>query len=89
MKAWAHYAIANQPDMPTIAQHIDHICQLGGSDIVGFGSDFDGIEVSPDDVRNPAELPNLLTALRNYGYNDESIERICGGNLKAYFARLK
>ena len=55
----------------------------------GFGSDFDGIEVSPDDVRNPAELPNLLTALRNYGYNDESIERICGGNLKAYFARLK
>ena len=40
-------------------------------------------------MRNPAELPNLLTALRNYGYNDESIERICGGNLKAYFARLK
>ena len=76
-------------DSVTIAQHIDHICQLGGSDIVGFGSDFDGIEVSPDDVRNPAELPNLLTALRNYGYNDESIERICGGNLKAYFARLK
>lgn len=76
-------------DSVTIAQHIDHICQLGGADIVGFGSDFDGIEVAPEDVRHPGEMGNLLTALRNYGYNEEALENICGKNLLHYFARLK
>ncbi len=79
----------SRADSVTIAQHIDHICQLGGADIVGFGSDFDGISLSPDDVRHPGEIPNLLTALRNYGYQDEAIENICGKNLLNYFERLK
>lgn len=76
-------------DSVTIAQHIDHICQLGGADIVGFGSDFDGIEISPEDVRHPGELPNLLNALRRYGYGEDAIEKICGQNLLDYFARLQ
>lgn len=76
-------------DSVTIAQHVDHICQLGGADIVGFGSDFDGIEISPEDVRHPGDMPNLLTALRNYGYSEEALENICGKNLLHYFERLK
>ncbi len=75
-------------DSVTIAQHIDHICQLGGAEIVGFGSDFDGIECFPEDVRHPGEMGNLLEALRNYGYDDEALEGICGGNLRDYYARL-
>ena len=75
-------------DSVTIAQHIDHICQMGGAEIVGFGSDFDGIECFPADVRHPGEMGNLLEALRNYGYDDEALEGICGGNLRDYYARL-
>ena len=51
-------------DSVTIAQHIDHICQLGGSDIVGFGSDFDGIETTPVDCKSPADVPKILDELR-------------------------
>lgn len=76
-------------DTVTIAQHIDHICQLGGADIVGFGSDFDGIELSPEDLRHPGQLENLLRALRDYGYNEEAVEKIAGQNLLDYFARIK
>ena len=76
-------------DSVTIAQHIDHICQLGGADIVGFGSDFDGIELLPEDVRHPGEMGNLLRALRDYGYNEEAIERIAGKNLLDYYARIR
>ena len=75
-------------DSVTIAQHIDHICQMGGAEIVGFGSDFDGIECFPEDVRHPGEMGNLLEALRDYGYDDEALEGICGGNLRDYYARL-
>ena len=76
-------------DTATIAQHIDHICQLGGGDIVGFGSDFDGIEVVPEDLAHPGQMGELIDALRKYGYNDEAIEGIAGGNLRRYYERLK
>ena len=76
-------------DTVTLAQHIDHICQLGGADIVGFGSDFDGIECYPEDLRHPGQMGNLLRALRDYGYNEEAIEKIAGRNLIDYFARIK
>ena len=77
-----------QADSVTIAQHIDHICQLGGADIVGFGSDFDGIECTPEDVQHPGQMGNLLNALRNYGYDEEALTKVCGGNLLAYYDRI-
>ena len=73
----------------TLAQHIDHICQLGGADIVGFGSDFDGIERYPEDLRHPGQMGNLLAALRDYGYDGAALEKIAGGNLLGYYQRIK
>ena len=78
-----------EADTVTLAQHIDHICQLGGADIVGFGSDFDGIERYPEDLRHPGQMGNLLRALRDYGYNEEAIEKIAGRNLVEYYQRIK
>ncbi len=78
-----------EADTVTLAQHIDHICQLGGADIVGFGSDFDGIERYPEDLRHPGQLENLLSSLRAYGYNEEAIEKIAGRNLLDYYARIR
>ena len=79
----------NEVDTVTLAQHIDHICQLGGAEIVGFGSDFDGIERYPSDLRHPGQMENLLNALRDFGYSEEAIEKIAGQNLLDYFARIK
>ena len=78
-----------EADTVTLAQHIDHVCQLGGADIVGFGSDFDGIERYPEDLRHPGQMGNLLRALRDYGYNEEAIEKIAGRNLIEYYQRIK
>lgn len=72
----------------TIVNHIDHICQLGGAEIVGFGSDFDGIEVTPDDLCSADQLGNLLDALRRRGYSEETLAGIAGGNLLAYYRRI-
>ena len=79
---------AGEADAALVARHIDHICQLGGAEIVGFGSDFDGIETTPDNVRHPADIPNLLDELRRLGYDDAAIAGIAGENLKRYFARI-
>lgn len=73
----------------TLVNHIDHICQLGGDQIVGFGSDFDGIEVQPEGLADCAALPALLSALKKRGYSEEAIQRIAGENLCAYFERIR
>ena len=60
---------------------IDHIAQLGGIDVLGFGSDFDGIEKWPDGLAHPGDYPNLIALLRGHGYSEKNIEAIAGGNL--------
>lgn len=75
-------------DLGTVVRHIDRVVQMGGEDIIGLGSDFDGIEVSPEGLASPADLPALLDALRNIGYPEKTVEKIAGGNLLAYFARI-
>ncbi len=72
----------------TICNHIDHICQLGGEKHVGLGSDFDGIETTPDDVRSPAEVPHIFDELSRRGYSDEAIRGIAGENFLDYYRRL-
>ena len=78
-----------QADTSTVVEHIDHICQLGGAEIVGFGSDFDGIERYPAGLRHAGQMGNLIQALRDYGYEEAAIEKIAGKNLLSYFERLK
>ena len=77
-----------EADAERVAEHIDHICQLGGGQSVGFGSDFDGIEITPADLRGADEIPNLLDCLRRRGYTDEAIADIAGMNLVRYFRRI-
>lgn len=76
-------------DAALIARHIDHICQMGGIDAVGLGSDFDGIELSPDDLRHPGEMGRLFDALDRMGYDEDAMEKIAGRNFLAYFDRIR
>ena len=71
-----------------IVRHIDHMCQLGAHKHVGFGSDFDGIEINPYDCQSPADIPKILDGLRALGYSEEAIEDIAGRNFLNYYRRL-
>jgi membrane dipeptidase len=63
-----------------LIEHIDHICGLVGDEYVGFGSDFDGTENLICGVNDVADFPSLTEGLRNRGYSEESVARICGRN---------
>lgn len=75
-------------DLQRVVEHIDHICQLGGEKIVGFGSDFDGIECVPDGLEHAGKMPALIDALKARGYDAATIEGIAGKNLLAYYGRI-
>ncbi|HXT63780.1 MAG TPA: dipeptidase [Pyrinomonadaceae bacterium] len=64
-----------------IADHIDHIVQLVGIDHVGIGSDFDGVQAVPADMKSVADLPNLTQELLRRGYPESAIDKILGGNM--------
>jgi membrane dipeptidase len=64
-----------------IADHIDHIVKLVGIDHVGIGSDFDGVQVVPADLKSVADLPNLTAELLRRGYSENDIDKILGGNM--------
>ena len=64
-----------------VVRHIDQICELGGERVLGFGSDFDGIERWPEGLANPADFPTVLDALRRRGYSETTLEGIAGLNL--------
>jgi membrane dipeptidase len=68
----------------TIADHIDHICQLAGSTRhCAIGSDLDGgygTEQTPMDMDSIADLQRLTTILAERGYSERDIEGIMHGN---------
>src|SRR5713226_6460501 len=64
-----------------VVDHIDHIVKLVGIDHVGIGSDFDGVQAVPADLKSVADLPNLTGELLRRGYSESDIDKILGGNM--------
>lgn len=70
-----------QATLEDVFRHIDGIAQMGGISVLGFGSDFDGIEAWPEGLAHPGDYPNLIDLMRRHGYAERDIEAIAGGNL--------
>lgn len=72
-----------QPDLDTplteIVRHIDYVVARTGVDHVAFGSDFDGAEM-PQELHDVTGLPKLIQALRDRGYDGDSLQRIAYQN---------
>jgi membrane dipeptidase len=64
-----------------LVDHIDHAVEVAGIDHVGFGSDFDGINVTPVGLDDVSKLPLVTEELVKRGYSDKDIRKILGGNL--------
>ena len=70
-----------------IERTLEHAMKIGGSDIVGIGTDFDGFTDPPDEITDMSELPRItkyLKCLTGKGgkqkYSDEVIAKFLGGN---------
>ncbi len=63
-----------------IADHIDHVVELVGIDHVGLGSDFDGIEVTPEGMEDISKFSLIFDELRDRGYSEADLAKIASGN---------
>lgn len=71
----------SMPPVARVVDHIDHIVKLVGIEHVGVGSDFDGIQATPEGLSSVADLPNLTAELLRRGYTEEDVTKILGGNI--------
>ena len=71
-----------------IVRHIDYMVQMVGPKHVGIGSDFDGIETYPKDLRHPGQFGALIDALLRLGYPNDAVDDIAAGNLLSFFNSL-
>jgi membrane dipeptidase len=65
--------------LEAIVRHVDYLVERIGIDQVGFGSDFDGARI-PQELGDATGLPRLMVALRDAGYDADSLVKLAHGN---------
>jgi len=79
---------AASASLETVADHIDHVCQLlGNADHVAIGSDFDGADIAVG-LEDVTSLPELTAALLRRGYGEGDLAKILGGNYLRVFEQV-
>jgi membrane dipeptidase len=72
---------AHDADTPisVMVDHVEHLVERVGIDGVALGSDFDGATM-PNELKDAAGLPKLMSALSDAGYDTESLTKIAHAN---------
>ena len=78
----------HRADIDRVIDHMAYMCDRGGEDCVGLGSDFDGIEEWPEGLRNASDVPKLLERMLKRGFGQSLTEKIAGLNFKNYMERI-
>ena len=72
---------ATNATIETVADHVEYIGKLIGYKHVGFGADFDGIDMVPKGMEDVSKYPDLLKILLGRGASVEELKGVVGGNL--------
>jgi membrane dipeptidase len=72
--------------LTVLVRHLDHLLGRLGENGVALGSDFDGALI-PREIGDAAGLPALVGAMRQAGYGEALIEKICWRNWVGVLAR--
>ncbi|HVF13005.1 MAG TPA: membrane dipeptidase [Acidimicrobiales bacterium] len=75
-----HSGFLGESSAEAVVRHLEHVVDVGGEDCAALGSDWDGLIVTPRDMRTVAELPVLVGAMRARGFSDDRMRKIVGSN---------
>lgn len=78
----------HRPGVKEVVDHIDHAVRVGGIGHVGIGTDYDGIEVTPEGLENISMLPKVFDEMRRRGYSEADIAQVAGGNFIRVFEQV-
>ncbi|MGZ4149146.1 MAG: dipeptidase [Actinomycetota bacterium] len=81
MDAWWEGLEEVPATVAQVADHIDHVREIAGTDHIGVGGDFDGAASMPEGLRDVSGYPSLFAELAARGYTDEELQKIAGRNV--------
>ncbi|KAK8222874.1 membrane dipeptidase-domain-containing protein [Phyllosticta paracitricarpa] len=64
-----------------VVRHIKYIGEQIGYDYVGLGTDYDGIEGTPEGLEDVSKFPDLVAELLRQGVSDADVAKIVGLNV--------
>jgi membrane dipeptidase len=71
-----------------VLKHIEYIAGIVGTNCIGLGADFDGIEYTPEDLKGIQDLNKLFNELQKLNYSQDFIEKFAGGNFLRVFKEV-
>jgi membrane dipeptidase len=72
-----------------VVDHIEHVIKVAGIDHVGLGSDFDGVDSTPEGLEDVSKYPYITQELLNRGYKPDQIRKVLGENLLRVFREVE
>ena len=72
-----------------IVDHIDHMKKVAGIDIVGIGSDYDGVPFLPAGMNGAEDLVLVTYEMLKRGYTEQEIRKVLGENFLRAFAKAE
>ena len=75
-----------RPPLSALLDHLDYIVKLVGVNHVGMGSDFDGVNSTPQQLDDVTSFPLITHELLKRGYSKKQVRKILGENFMRVFA---
>lgn len=67
-----------------VVRQIDYVAGLAGTDCIAIGSDYDGMDATPEGLSHPGCFQNLSAELLKRGYGSSAVRGIMCDNLRRY-----
>lgn len=70
-----------------VYNHVGHIIDVGGENVIAIGSDFDGIPAPPN-LEDCTKMPRLFEYLEKRGIKGRTLEKLCYKNFARVFKEV-
>jgi membrane dipeptidase len=81
IEAWDKANPMPRGSVRDVADHIDHIAKLIGTDHVGLGGDLDGVEATVQGMEDVSTYPALFAELARRGWSKADLAKLASGNI--------
>ncbi len=79
--------IENKTGIEALKVHLDYLLEKGCEDVIAFGTDFDGCELS-DGIIGIGSIKEIYNSLLNSGYKEELLKKLFYNNANLFFKNI-